>query len=78
MNTETNELRYKNFSIRARPRSIPEKQEWTLRCGIYEHFGSGVRSRGFYDQNGDQYKTEKEAIKGCFAFGKKIIDEKFS
>ena len=78
MDTETNELRYKKFSIKARPRLIPETQEWALRCGIYEHFGSGVRSRGFYDQNGNKYKIKEEAIKSCFAFGKKIIDEKFS
>ena len=70
------EVYYKGYEIEPSSYQLRNGEGWTLAINILKHSPGGVVSRGFSAKN--IYKTEKEALKNCFIFGKQIIDGKHS
>jgi len=73
MNQESpNKVIYHGCEIQAQSRQL-DTGTWTLNIEITHHYGSGVKCQQFSASN--TYQTREEAVKHCFLFGKKMIDE---
>jgi len=67
-------IEYNGYEIQASPYQLAESKRWTVNIYILKHRGSHTTSRNFSSSN--TFLTKEEAVKHCFAFGMKIIDDK--
>lgn len=67
------EVTYRGYVIRAEPMELQEPGYWTINLSIERHTGEAVRAKKFYGTK-QPCKNRQEAIRGCHAYGKQIID----
>ena len=67
-------IEYNGYEIQASPYQLAESKNWTINIYIFKHRGSYVASKNFSLAN--SYPSREEAVRYCFDFGKKIIDDR--
>lgn len=66
-------IMYKGFEIEAAPYQLADSKKWKLHIVIWEHKGYESVPRPISVSN--SYDTKEEALRHCFDFGKKYIDD---
>jgi hypothetical protein len=71
---DPNFMYYEKFEIEVVPVPVKELSRWTYRIILFKH--KGEKSWEYNFVSDELCKTEKEAVKRGFEFGKNIIDGK--